>query len=81
MVGYAGFKGIQNHLMIGLAHHNDKGAIVTCVAPHFEYDDAEKYKTVLNTTYEYITQLTKEHNGKIRLVWNSAPDNYLSGAL
>jgi hypothetical protein len=79
-VGYAGFKGIQNHLMIGLSHHNDKGAIVTCVAPHFQYDNAEKYKTVLNTAYEYITQLTKEHNGKIRVIWNDAPDHYLTGA-
>jgi hypothetical protein len=80
MVGYAGFKGIQNHLMIGLAHHNDKGAIVTCVAPHFPYEDVEKYKVILNTAYEYITQLTKEHNGKIRLIWNDAPDKYLTGA-
>lgn len=78
MVGYAGFKGIQNHLMIGLAHHNDKGAIVTCVAPHFPYDDADKYKIILNTAYEYITQLTKENNGKIRLIWNSDSDQYLT---
>jgi NAD(P)-dependent dehydrogenase (short-subunit alcohol dehydrogenase family) len=72
-VGYAGFKGMQNHLMIGLAHHNDKEAIVTCIAPHFPYDNAEKYSNVLNIAYEYITNLTEENNGRIRGIWDNSP--------
>jgi len=72
-VGYAGFKGMQNHLMIGLANNNDKGAIVTCVSPHFPYDDAEKYSMVFNHTYDYITSLTEESNGKIRGIWDDIP--------
>jgi hypothetical protein len=72
-VGYAGLKGVQNHLMIGLANHNDKGAVVTCVSPHFPYDNAEKYSMVLNHTYNYITSLTEESNGKIRGIWDNTP--------
>jgi hypothetical protein len=72
-VGYAGFKGVQNHLMIGLANHNDKGAVVTCVSPHFPYDNAEKYSMVFNHTYNYITTLTEESNGKIRGIWDNTP--------
>ena len=72
-VGYAGFKGMQNHLMIGLAKNNDKGAIVTCLSPHFPYDNAEKYSMVLNHAYNYITTLTEESNGKIRGIWDNIP--------
>lgn len=72
-VGYAGFKGMQNHLMIGLAYHNDKGAIVTCISPHFPYDNAEKYSMVFGHAYNYITTLTEESNGKIRGIWDNTP--------
>lgn len=72
-VGYAGFKGMQNQLMIGLAHHNDKGVIVTCAAPHFAYDNPERYKIVLDNAYEYITNLTDDANGKIREIWRGFP--------
>lgn len=72
-VGYAGLKGMQNHLMIGLAHNNDKGAIATCVSPHFPYEDAEKYSMIFNHTYDYITSLTEESNGKIRGIWDDFP--------
>jgi len=72
-VGYAGLKGVQNHLMIGLAHDNDKGAIATCVSPHFPYDNAENYNMVFNHVYNYITTLTEESNGKIRGIWDDTP--------
>jgi hypothetical protein len=72
-VGYAGLKGMQNHLMIGLAHNNDKGAIATCVSPHFPYDNAENYSMVFNHVYNYITTLTEESNGKIRGIWDNTP--------
>jgi hypothetical protein len=68
-VGYAGFKGIQNQLMLGLADHNDKEAIATCVAPHFPYDNVDEYKIVLNNVYEYIMNLSEINNRKIRCIW------------
>ena len=71
-VGYAGLKGVQNHLMMGLAAHNDKGAIATCVAPHFTYDDPGKYAIMFDRVYDYVTNLTAANNGKIRQIWPGA---------
>jgi len=71
-VGYAGLKGVQNHLMIGLADHNDQGAIVTSVASHFMYDQPTRYRIIFDQVYEYMTTLTKTNTGKIRQIW---PDN------
>jgi NAD(P)-dependent dehydrogenase (short-subunit alcohol dehydrogenase family) len=71
-VGYSGLKGVQNHLMIGLADHNDKGAIVTSVASHFMYDQPDRYRIIFDQVYEYMTTLTKTNTGKIRQIW---PDN------
>ena len=68
-VGYAGLKGVQNHLMMGLADHNDRGAIVTAVSPHFEYDQPARYKILFDQMYEYMTTLTKANTGKIRQIW------------
>jgi hypothetical protein len=68
-VGYAGFKSVQNHLMMGLAAHNDKGAICTSVASHFTYDDPGNYNIIFNRVYDYITNLTAANNGKIRQIW------------
>ena len=71
-VGYAGLKGAQNHLMMGLADHNDKQAIVTSVASHFMYDQPARYKVIFDQVYEYMTNLTSANSGKIRQIW---PDN------
>jgi len=68
-VGYAGLKSVQNHLMMGLAAHNDKGAICTAVAPHFTYDDPGNYTIMFSRVYDYITNLTAANNGKIRQIW------------
>ena len=68
-VGYAGFKSVQNHLMMGLAAHNDKDAICTSVASHFTYDDPGNYNIIFNKVYDYITNLTAANNGKIRQIW------------
>ena len=68
-VGYAGFKSVQNHLMMGLAAHNDKGAICTSVASHFTYDDPGNYNIIFDRVYDYITNLTAANNGKIRQIW------------
>ena len=68
-VGYAGLKGVQNHLMKGLADHNDKGAICTSVASHFTYDDLDNYNIIFDRVYNYITNLTAVNNGKIRQIW------------
>lgn len=71
-VGYSGLKGVQNHLMMGLADHNDKGAIVTSVASHFMYDQPARYKIIFDQVYDYMTNLTGANSGKIRQIW---PDN------
>lgn len=68
-VGYAGFKSVQNHLMMGLAAHNDKSAICTSVASHFTYDDPGNYNIIFDRVYNYITNLTVANNGKIRQIW------------
>ena len=39
--GYAGMKALMVHLMLGFAHHNDKGAIVSILSPHFDYENRE----------------------------------------
>jgi len=72
-VGYSGFKGMQNHLMIGLAYNNDKEAIATSVSAHFPYENKKEYAEIFNNIYEYITTLTEESNGKIRSFWRDDP--------
>ena len=73
-VGYAGFKGIQNHLMIGLAHNNDKEAIATSVSTHFPYENKKMYDILFDKIYNYITTLTDKSNGKIRSFWDNDPE-------
>jgi len=67
--GYAGMKALMIHLMIGFAHHNDKGAIVSILSPHFDYDNREHYNSVFDNTCKYIFNLSKEHNGKIKQIY------------
>jgi hypothetical protein len=73
-VGYAGFKGIQNHLMIGLAYNNDKEAIATSVSTHFPYENKKEYDIMFDKIYNYITTLTDKSNGKIRSFWKKIPE-------
>lgn len=67
--GYAGMKALMVHLMIGFAHHNDKDAIVSILSPHFDYDNKENYDGVFERICNYIANLSKEHNGKIKYVY------------
>lgn len=70
-VGYATGKAAQVFLMMAFAHCNDRGAIATAIAPHFDYDDVETYKSTFNSAYQYITDIDQKQNGKIlRLSWN-----------
>jgi nucleoside-diphosphate-sugar epimerase len=62
---YAGGKALMMHIMLGFAHHNDKGAIVSILSPHFDYDNREHYNDVFERIYKYIANITKEQNGKI----------------
>jgi len=73
-VGDSGFKGIQNHLMIGLAYNNDKEAIATSVSTHFPYENKKDYDILFEKIYNYITTLTDESNGKIRSFWKNDPE-------
>jgi NAD(P)-dependent dehydrogenase (short-subunit alcohol dehydrogenase family) len=68
MAGYAGLKAAQTHLMIALAHHNDRGAIATSVSPHFPYEDPEAYKTVFKRVYDYVLGFDQNQNGKIQVI-------------
>jgi len=66
--GYAGLKAAQTHLMIALAHHNDRGAFVSSVSPHFQYDDRSKYEIVFKRVYDYILEFDQTQNGKIKVI-------------
>ena len=65
MAGYAGMKAAQTHLMVSLAHHNDKEAIVSSVAPHFPYEDRPAYLKIFNKVYDYILTFDESKNGCI----------------
>jgi len=65
MAGYAGSKAYQNFIMKGLAEHNDKGIIVSSLAPFFPYWEPENYKIVFEKAYTQIMNINKSHNGKI----------------
>ena len=67
-VGYASGKAGQTQLMLGLANLNDKGAIVTAIAPYFRYDNPEVYQDTLNRACNYIVNLSKDQNGKIEYI-------------
>jgi NAD(P)-dependent dehydrogenase (short-subunit alcohol dehydrogenase family) len=68
--GYAGGKALMTHLMLGFAHHNDKGSIVSILSPHFDYENREHYNSVFENTYKYILNLSKEHNGTIKQIYS-----------
>ena len=55
----------MTHLMLGFANHNDKGAIVSILSPHFDYSNKEHYNNVFERICKYVQTLSKEHNGKI----------------
>lgn len=68
MAGYAGIKAAQNHLMIALAHHNDRGALVSSISPHFPYEDRPAYAKVLASVYANILEFDSTQNGKIKVI-------------
>jgi NAD(P)-dependent dehydrogenase (short-subunit alcohol dehydrogenase family) len=66
--GYAGIKAAQTHLMISLAHHNDRGAIAVSISPHFPYEDQTAYNIVFRKVYDYILEFDQTQNGKIKTI-------------
>lgn len=68
MAGYAGIKAAQTHLMISLAHHNDRGAIANSISPHFPYEDRTAYNIVFRKVYDYILEFDQTQNGKIKTI-------------
>jgi NAD(P)-dependent dehydrogenase (short-subunit alcohol dehydrogenase family) len=68
MAGYAGLKAAQIHLMVALAHHNDKGAIASSVSPHFPYEDRQAYLKVFNKVYDYILTFDESKNGCVETI-------------
>jgi short-subunit dehydrogenase len=65
MATYAGSKAYQNFIMKALAEHNNKGVIVSSLAPFFPYWEPENYKIVFNKAYNRTMNIDKSHNGKI----------------
>jgi hypothetical protein len=68
LAGYAGLKAAQNHLMIALANHNDRGAFVCSISPHFPYEDRNRYNIVCRKVYENILGFNSKQNGKIKVI-------------
>lgn len=68
MAGYAGIKAAQTHLMISLAHHNDRAAIACSISPHFPYEDRTAYNIVFRKVYDYILEFDQTQNGKIKTI-------------
>jgi len=65
LVGYATGKAAQIFLMLALANHNDRGAIVTALSPHFDLKDIEFYQQTLDHSYQYIVKMDPAQNGYI----------------
>jgi NAD(P)-dependent dehydrogenase (short-subunit alcohol dehydrogenase family) len=61
---YAGGKAAMNHLMLALAHNNDRGASVYCIAPHLE-----RFKSVSQKIFDNLLTSDNESNGKIIKIW------------
>ena len=68
LAGYIGGKSFQNHFMIGLATHNDKGVTVTSLSPHFDYQNIDSYNRSLTLTYNRIMNILPRDNGRLRPV-------------
>jgi hypothetical protein len=68
MAGYAGIKATQVHLMISLAHHNDRGSLVYAISPHFPYEDRPSYDRVFRLVYNNILEFDSTQNGKIKTI-------------
>lgn len=68
MAGYAGIKATQLHLMISLAHHNDRQALACAISPHFPYEDQPLYLRVCRSVYDFILGFDSTQNGKIKVI-------------
>jgi hypothetical protein len=71
LVGYATGKSAQLFLMMALARHNDRGATVTALSPHFDLEDIEFYYRALDRAYDHITNMDPAQNGRIK--WFPGP--------
>lgn len=69
LAAYAGGKAAQNHLMLALAHHNNRGIIVTSLSPHFRYENPDLYQADFRKCCETIHNLGHDKNGKIIETW------------
>jgi NAD(P)-dependent dehydrogenase (short-subunit alcohol dehydrogenase family) len=71
LVGYSTGKSIQIFMMKAFAEHNDRGAIATAVSPHFDYTNADRYKITVDKVYNYILDMDRSENGKIKNFYNT----------
>lgn len=65
--GYAGGKAMQNHLMLALAQHNNRGMIFTSIAPHFT---PQTYPNIFEKIYQHVMTIDQQHNGQVLRFWN-----------
>jgi nucleoside-diphosphate-sugar epimerase len=70
LLGYAGGKSYQHHLMLALAHNNDKDVVVSSISPHFDYNDKELYKSVFGKAFEYLMNPNTNLNAKVFDCWD-----------
>jgi hypothetical protein len=70
MVGYAGGKSYQHHLMLGLAHNNDKDVVVSSISPHFDYNNRTQYDTVFGKAFDYLMDASTNVNAKVFDCWD-----------
>lgn len=68
--GYAGGKAIQNHLMLGLAHHNDRGVFCSSISSHFPSNEPERYGRIFKKIKNHILEIGSDDNGKIKEIWD-----------
>jgi NAD(P)-dependent dehydrogenase (short-subunit alcohol dehydrogenase family) len=61
---YAGSKAAMNHLMLALAHNNDRGVSVYCISPHLE-----RFESVSQKIFDNLLTFDTEFNGTIIKIW------------
>ena len=63
--GYAGAKSWAVHLMLALAHHNDRHANSVAISPFLNYDDPTALSNTVDSIVHCVLNLNESHNGQI----------------
>ena len=63
--GYAGAKSWAAHLMLALAHHNDRKAISVAISPFLDYEDPAALSRTIDSIVDCVLNLNQSQNGQI----------------